>query len=477
MEIAHLTAVSIVTSIANGTLSSLEVAECLVRRADAYNGLNALINFDPGQFLEAAGAADQQLAAGGSVGPLHGLPLVIKDNIDVAGHPTTAATPALKNHVPGQTAPVMRKLLDAGAILMSKANMHEMAFSPGVSKPEDGRETVWGAFGTARNPYDPDRSPAGSSSGTASAVAARIAPAGLGTDTGGSVRNPAAWCGVAGLRPTTGRYSQRGVVPISWTRDTIGPMARCVADLELLDRVICSTTAPPPADLNALRLGVETNFFCSDCDPDILSLFETEVQRLASTGAEIVDVAIPELTLATGPSAQRLAAYEFFRAVPKYLSEAAAGVSFEDVISQIVASGLGERLRALASTAMVTDTAYREALNEMRPALQRAYSDAFESEWLDALIFPSTILPATRLDDWGTYTIDGMDVPKFVASSRNVQPASIGGFPGLTVPIGLTPKGLPAAIGFDGPRGSDRNLLAIGLAYEILCPEIPPPSL
>ncbi len=299
---------------------------------------------------------------------------MIKDNIDVAGHPTTAATAALKNHVPCQTAPVMRKLLNAGAIVMSKANMHEMAFSPGVSKPEDGRETVWGAFGTARNPYNPDLSPAGSSSGTASAVAARIAPAGLGTDTGGSVRNPAAWCGIAGLRPTTGRYSQRGIVPISWTRDTVGPMARHVTDLELLDRVICSTDAVPPADLSCLRFGVERGFFCSDCDPDILALFETEVERLASAGAEIVDVTIPGLDLVMGMSAQHLAAYELFRAVPKYLAETGAGVSFEDLISQIVASGLGDRFTALGSKDAVSDTAYQEALLDMRPALQAAYS-------------------------------------------------------------------------------------------------------
>ena len=477
MEIPHLTAVSIVTGIANGTLSSLEVAECLLRRADACSGLNTLINFDPSRFLEAAEAADQKLAAGSAVGPLHGLPLVIKDNIDVAGYPTTAATPALKNHEPGQTAPVMRKLLDAGAIVMSKANMHEMAFSPGVSQPEDGREAVWGAFGTARNPYDPDRSPAGSSSGTGAAVAARIAPAGLGTDTGGSVRNPAAWCGIVGLRPTTGRYSQRGIVPISWTRDTAGPMARNVADLELLDRVICSTDAVPPADLSRLRFGVERRFFCSDCDPDILALFEAEVERLASAGAEIVDVAIPGLDLLMGTSAQHLAAYEFSRAVPKYLADTGAGVSFEDVISQIAASGLGERLTALGSTDAISDTAYQEALNDMRPALQAAYSESFETAGLDALIFPSTIIAATRLDDWGTHTMGGREVPKFLASSRNVQPASIGGFAGLTVPMGLTPKGLPAAIGFDGPRGNDRNLLAIGLAYETLRPEIPAPPL
>ena len=142
MDITDLTLVSIVTDIANGTLSSVEIAECLVKRAESYSGLNTLINFDPDRFLEAARLADQKLAAGSSVGPLHGLPLVIKDNIDVAGYPTTAATPALESHHPGQTAPVVGKLLDAGAIVMSKANMHELAFSPGISQPAHGGEAV-----------------------------------------------------------------------------------------------------------------------------------------------------------------------------------------------------------------------------------------------------------------------------------------------------------------------------------------------
>ncbi len=477
MDITGFTATEIVDDIADGKLTAIQVAECLIDHAKACAHLNSLISFDVDRFLDAAHTADQDLAEGGYVGPLHGLPMVIKDNIDIAGFVTSAATPALKKHRPKETAPVMQKLLDAGAIVMSKANMHEMAFSPGVAQPEDGSETVWGSFGNARNPYDTDRGPAGSSSGTGAAVSARIAPAGLGSDTGGSVRNPSAWCGIAGLRPTTQRYSQHGVVPISWTRDTIGPMARRVADLEMLDRVIKDEEEAGPADLSKLRLGIDRGFFCADCDPDILALFEGEAERLAGAGAEIVEITVPNLTGFMSKAGQVLAIYEFFRAVPKYLEETGADVSFEDLISQIAASGLSARFTALGSSEAVSEEVYRESITEVRPALQATYSDAFEDNSLDALIFPSTIIPATRLDTWGTHTMGGVEVSDFMASSRNVQPASIGGFPGLTVPMGLTPAGLPAAIGFDGPQNSDRKMLSIGMAYEAIRPAMPGPNL
>ena len=235
--------------------------------------------------------------AGGDVrGRLHGLPLVIKDNIDVAGFPTTAATPALFDHRPGRTAPVAEKLLAAGAIVMAKTNMHELAFSPGITKsPGDASALVFGGHGNARNPYDTDRSPAGSSTGTAAAVGARIAPAGLGSDTGGSVRNPAAWCGITGLRPTLLRYGQTGVVPISWTRDTIGPMARTVADLQLLDEVITGEEDRPEISLSSLRLGLDRGYFCDGAEAGVLAVFERELNRLADAGAEIVEITIPGL--------------------------------------------------------------------------------------------------------------------------------------------------------------------------------------
>ena len=162
MSIIDMTASEIVAAVAAGELTATEIATALVEAAEAKRDLNALVRFEPERFLAAAKAAD----AAKTRGPLHGLPLVIKDNIDIAGYVTSAATPSLTRNLRTNTAPVMQKLLDAGALVMSKANMHELAFSPGVVKPADGGPIVWGAYGPARNPYNPERSPAGSSTGT-----------------------------------------------------------------------------------------------------------------------------------------------------------------------------------------------------------------------------------------------------------------------------------------------------------------------
>ena len=226
MSPVDLTVSEAAAAIARGELSALAYAEALLACAAERRALNAFIHHDADGVRAAARAADAARRDGASLGPLHGVPLALKDNLDTAGMPTTGGTPGLRRHRPMQNAPVVQKLLDAGAIAFGKANLHELAY--GITNNN-------GGFGAARNPYDAARIPGGSSGGVGAAVGARIVPAGIGTDTGGSVRIPAALCGIVGFRPTTGRWSTAGVVPISHTRDTPGPMARSVADCVLLD--------------------------------------------------------------------------------------------------------------------------------------------------------------------------------------------------------------------------------------------------
>src|SRR5918992_5679722 len=279
MELLELTATQAVAAMKAGDITAEAYAAALLARAGSLKFLNALISQDADQILEAARSADRLRAAGGELRPLHGLPLLLKDNINTAALPTTAGTPGLRNNRPRHDAPVAAALFRAGGILFGKANMHELAL---------GATSNNSTFGAVRNPYDPSKIPGGSSGGNASAVAARIIPAGLGTDTGGSVRIPAALCGVAGFRPTTGRYPDcstmpppqarvtsrlplptvgcwpsAGIVPISHTRDTAGLIARSVADLVLLDAAITGETpALAQVDLHGLRLGVARgNFF------------------------------------------------------------------------------------------------------------------------------------------------------------------------------------------------------------------------
>ena len=472
-----LNARQIVNGITKGDFTSFEVAKALIEQAKTWEAINSLVNFDGARFLSLAEEADQTQKEGGAIGKLHGLPLLVKDNIDVLNFPTTAVTPALGNYVPNKQGPVINTLLNAGAIVMTKTNMHELAFSPGITEPPDGSEIRWGAQGAAKNPHNLEYSPSGSSSGTGAAISAGISPAGLGSDTGGSVRNPAAWCGITGLRPSTKRYSQVGVVPLSWTRDTIGPMARSVGDLALLDSVITGEGSIHAAEIGELRLGIDRDFFCTDCDPDVLNIFETEVERLSDAGAEIVDLTIQNLEKNINQIGQTLTMYEVVRGLAEYLKTSGSGVRFEDLIAQVTASGMGERLKQLMEGEAVSEDVYTHAITTIRPAIQQSYANVFSENNIQALLFPATLLQPNKISELGTSTIRGKKTSYLLASSHNVQPASIGGSPGLTVAASLTGSGLPAAIGFDGPIGSDRDLLAIGMAYEKIRPIMPSPVL
>src|SRR5688572_1016695 len=263
-DLTELGVVDAARLIRTGQVSSVELTQAYLARADARADLNVYVTLDRERTLAAARRADAELAAGRARGPLHGVPLVIKDNVHVAGLPNTAGTPALRRFVPATSAPVAQKLLDAGAVVLGKTNMHELAF--GISGYNEAFYTAQ-PIGT-RNPYDRTRFAGGSSSGTGAAVGGRLAPGGLGSDTGGSVRVPAAATGGAGLRPTLARYSQEGVTPISHTRDTVGPMAQTVADVALLDSVITGERVPPPASLAGVRLGVYRAYFFANLDAD-----------------------------------------------------------------------------------------------------------------------------------------------------------------------------------------------------------------
>ncbi len=240
-------------AVRNGEQTAEALAEALLARCASAAPLNAFISLEADRLRAAARAADQRRQRGERLGPLHGVPLALKDNIDTADFPTTGGTPALAAQRPKRNAPIVQHLLDAGAIVLGKTNLQELAYGPTNNNA---------AFGPAHNPYDPARIPGGSSGGSAAAVAARLAPAALGTDTGGSIRVPAALCGITSMRPTTLRWSQAGIIPLSHTRDTAGPMARHVADCVLLDGVITGgPTEVTPAPLQELRLGLPRDYF------------------------------------------------------------------------------------------------------------------------------------------------------------------------------------------------------------------------
>jgi indoleacetamide hydrolase len=474
---ADLTEVGVVEAarlIRAGQVTSVELTQAYLARANARADLNAFVTLDREGALAAARRADADLAAGRVRGPLHGVPLVVKDNIHVAALPNTAGTPALRRFVPTASAPVAQKLLDAGAIVLGKTNMHELAF--GISGYNEGFFTAQ-PIGT-RNPYDRSRIAGGSSSGTGAAVAARLAPGGLGSDTGGSVRIPAALCGIAGLRPTIGRYSGEGITPISHTRDTAGPMAQTVADVALLDSVIAGGSVTP-ASLRGVKLGVYRAYFFADLDADTRAVTDAALEKLRQAGVTIVEVDMPQLKSLNDGASFPVALYEAYDDLKAYLERHRVGVSVEQVAAAIASKdvkGTYEGLvvpRKLPAPNGIVDAPpiYQAAMQQARPALVAHFADTFRNYAIDALVGPTTPQVAALQGP------EASSLETFLRFIRNTDPGSNAGIPGLTVPAGLGPStGLPVGLSLDGPRGSDERLLALGLAIEELLGRTPPPK-
>ncbi|MGA8227051.1 MAG: indoleacetamide hydrolase, partial [Xanthobacteraceae bacterium] len=429
--------------------------------------LNAFISLDPDAVRAAARNADQRRQRGERLGPLHGVPIALKDNFDTADFTTTAGTPALAAHRPTRNAAVVQRLLDAGALILGKANMQELAFGPTSNNA---------AFGPVRNPYDRSRIPGGSSGGTAALVAARLAPAGLGTDTGGSVRVPASLSGVVGFRPTTLRWPQDGIVPISHTRDTAAPIARCVADCALLDGIVTGgPTSLAPINLEGLRLGVPRGHFWDDLDAEVEAILADALARLAAAGVVLVEGDMADVAALDAAAGFPVALYEFVTDLDRYLAGHATGLDFAGVAAQVKSPAVKKVVDALLGADAVPEAVYREALIKHRPALQDAYRRYFAERGVAAMVFPTTPLPAAKVGEDDTVLLNGKAVPTLATYIRNLGPGSAAGIPGLSLPAGMTSAGLPIGIAIDGPQGADQQLLTICLAIESALPRLPAP--
>ena len=471
-DLTRLTVTEAARLIREGEVSSERLTRALLKKIEANRDLAAFITVDAKKALEAARRSDaeRRRCDPRELGALHGVPLVVKDNIHVAGLRNTAGTPGLRNFVPDDNAPVAQALLDAGAIILGKANMHELAF--GITSNN-------AAFGAVRTPYDKTRFAGGSSGGTGSAVAARLAPGGLGTDTGGSVRIPAALNGIAGFRPTIHRYSQVGVTPISSTRDTPGPMARTVSDLILLDSVITRDWRKvSPVDRHRIRLGMVPEMF-QNIDVETLELTERALDRLRRAGVEIVTVQMPGLTDLNNQAAFPIALFEANRDISAYLLSYGTGLTLTELAAQIASpdvKGVFDTFVVPGAPQAIPESVYNHAVGVIRPQMQQLYADTFKNNRLDALIFPTTPLPASPVvgsDE--TVELNGVRVPTFQTYIRNTDANAVAGVPGVTLPMALTKKGLPVGIEIDGPANSDRRLLGIALTLEKILGRLPAP--
>jgi mandelamide amidase len=467
----ELSATDAVAAMRSGAMTALDYADALLARCAQGAALNAFITLDPEAVRAAARAADAHRAAGGVLGPLHGLPIPVKDSINTAGIQTTVGTKALRGWVPARDATTVARLKAAGAIVLGKTNIHELSFGWTSSNLE---------FGAVRNPYDTARIPGGSSGGTAAAVAARMAPLGVAEDTQGSIRVPAALCGIAGFRPTTGRYPSDGTAPITLLFDQIGPHARCVADLALFDAVVGGDTAPiEPASLAGVRFGIDRDFFFAGIDAEVARLTESALDRLVAAGATIVEMPVPGID-GVVPVAMAIQVHDVVASLERYLAESGAPVDFATLYAGVSAD-VGSVFAQVAlhdAPGAIGEAVYAAARDQARPAMQRAVAAWFADNRIDAMIFPATMVAATPVGDEGNVDIGGSRVAFATAIARNITPGSTLGLPGLVLPCGLTrDTGLPVAIEMDGPAGSDRRLLAIGMAVEAVLGRLPAPEL
>lgn len=469
--LTELSATEAVERMRRGEFTAESYARALLARCAAAKSLNAFITLEPDHVLRDARAADQLRASGAKLGPLHGLPIPVKDSVNTRDYPTTAGTASLRHFRPAEDAPLVAQLRAAGAIVLGKANLHELSY---------GWSSNNHAYGAVHNPYDPTRVPGGSSGGTAAAVAAHMAPLGIAADTEGSIRVPAALCGLVGYRPTTGRYSSAGVVPITPLFDQVGPVARRMRDIELFDSVIAGAAGTPAEpELRTVRLAVCRDYFFEHLDPEVARVAAAALAKLKFAGATLVEIEMPGLAELVGRITDRVQYHDTRPSLTGYLEHYKTGVTFDQLDAQASADIRATFAQYVlpGGSDFVTDAAYRAVVDVDLPRLRAMLRDMFARTQAAALVFPATMTTAPRIGDDGKISFGGRQVSFDEAMSRNIALGSTAGMPGLVIPAGLAANGLPVALEFDGPAGSDRALLGLGSAVERLLGTEPPPRL
>lgn len=468
-SLADLTAVQAVTAMRNGETKAEAYATALLDRHDALRALNAFIALDRDKVLEAARRADTRRMSGVTLGALHGLPVALKDSINTKDLPTTSGTKALRNFQPKDDASVLKPLFSAGAILLGKTNLHELSYG----------WTSNNAFtGAVLNPYDRSRIPGGSSGGSAAAVAARLAPLAVGTDTYGSIRIPASMCGICAIRPSFARYPTAGVMGISPDfLDTSGPLARSVADLALFDAVITNDYTPLQArPLQGVRIGVAGDYFLRELDPEVERVTSETLKKLQAAGAILVWAELPEPVKDAMFDGFFIQSADTVSTMSKYLESYGTGVSFAQLLEDL-SPGIrwvfdNYSLPAAPNYPSPEKIAAAKAqLGPIKEAM-RAY---FRDHELAAIAFPPVFMPPPPIGLEAEIEIRGQKLPIWYVMGHNISVGSCAGLPGLVLPAGLTRGGLPVGIEFDGPPGHDRQLLALGLALEKTLGPIAPP--
>jgi aspartyl-tRNA(Asn)/glutamyl-tRNA(Gln) amidotransferase subunit A len=439
-------------------ISPVELTKACLARIEQLNPkLNAFILVTADSALTEARTAESEIHRGRWKGPLHGMPIALKDLVDTVGVRTTAASNLFKDRVPTEDAEVVRRLKSAGAIFLGKLNMHEFAY---------GGSSVISAFGPVRNPWGTDYSTGGSSGGSAAAVAASLCYGAIGSDTGGSIREPAAYCGIVGIKPTYGRVSTRGVVPLAWSLDHVGPMTRSVNDAALMLQAIAgydpddATTGNVPvpdysgtikSGTSSLRLGIPRAYFYEGLHPEIQAAMDAALAVLKKITASQRDI---------GP----LATNDSYASIIDPLRTILIAESYayhQAYVSKTPDLYNPETLKRIRAGAEVTAPAYiqsRRQLDEIRRSSSRIFNT------VDLLITPTVLVPSFTISELlgDLNTLRNKELQML----HNTRPFNILGLPTISVPCGFTRSGLPIGMQITGPPHADAAVLRLALAYE-----------
>jgi aspartyl-tRNA(Asn)/glutamyl-tRNA(Gln) amidotransferase subunit A len=429
-------------------ISPVELTRRCLERIERLNPkLNAFITITAEPALEQAREAEAEIQRGRWKGPLHGIPIALKDLFDTAGVRTTAASAVFKDRVPAQDSEIVRRLKAAGAVLLGKLNMHEFAY---------GGSSVVSFFGPVRNPWSTEHMAGGSSSGSAAALAAGLCYGSVGSDTGGSIRQPSAYCATVGLKPTYGRVSTRGVVPLSWLYDHVGPMTRTVADAAAMLQALAgydaedsnSVDAPLPDYTAALRqdarlrVGVPRAYFYEGLHPEVESAVSAALAVVGKLAAGVRDIEMPA---SNDTTILRTEAYAYHL----------------DNIKKSPELYQPETLKRIRSAEDVATPAYIQARRQV-DQYRRSIRKVFES--VDLLVTPTTPVPPFTIAEL-LADMDNLRA-KEVLSLRNTRPFNIFGLPAISVPCGFTRAGLPVGMQITGAPWAEANVLRLAHAYE-----------
>ncbi len=437
-------------------VSPVELVDACLGRIDSVNDkLAAYIEVYRDGARQVAKAAETMISAGHRLGPLHGVPIALKDNIGLAGLVTTAGSKILEDWRPDVDATVAERLKGSGAIIIGKTNMHEFAWGGTSANPH---------YGFVRNPWNTDRFPAGSSGGSGAAVAARTCYGALGTDTGGSIRLPSAINGIVGIRPTIGRVSNAGIVPLAWSMDTVGPMARTVEDCALMFNVIAgydprdlsSTTIPTvnyTADLNhgvqGLRIGIVSDYFFHHLQAPVHDAVKAALDTLVELGASVIDVAIENIH---GNISAQLTV------------ESCEPSTYHQQWLRERPQDYGDDVRLLLEIGELHLATHYLQAQRYRSLLRAEFMDAFKS--VDVFICPTLPFTATRIGETLVEIENGIEEDMLAAIMQFTGVPSLTGLPSLNVPCGFDPDGLPIGMQVIARPFDETTLFRVGSAFQ-----------